>query len=262
MNNALKGIIIFLSGAAVGGVGTWLAVKTYYEHKANTEIDEMSAMYQNRLEEFTTVVTGNSLENSEIKPEEESTGLEGNVSSLDEGKHQEEPKINYSKYFKKGEAKLKELDIINRGKEAVIEGMDNDLKDDLIEDDPSELEGPEDDEEYGDEEDELEQEDYEMYLVNEEHKKAVAEGRAPYAIDASDFGHIPGYDTMNLYYYPEDNVLVDEEKEEVDNPALFVGDLLECDWVNNDAIESICVRSDVTMTDVEIHKVEGRFYNE
>lgn len=258
MNSVVKSGIIFASGLVVGGVSTWFGVKTYYREKANNEIAETQEMYYDRLNELSEAMANeyakNSVEDPEVSPED-TDGLEGEKSSLDiagDTEKKKAPRVDYSKYFKKAEEKLKELDIVKRGKETMV--------DEHV--DASELESPEDDEELTDEEDEIEQDDYEMYLVNEEHKKAVAEGRAPYVIEDSEFGKVPGYDTMDLYYYTGDNVLADEDKEEVDAPALFVGDLLECDWVHDDTSESVCVRSDVTMTDVEVHKIDGKFYND
>lgn len=261
MNNVVKSGIIFASGLVVGGVSTWFGVKTYYREKANNEIAETQGMYYDRLNELSEAMANeyskSSVEDPDISPED-SDGLEGEKSSLDvvsESDKKKEPKVDYSKYFKRAEEKIKELDIIKRGKEVMvdesrIEGVD-----------PAEVESPEDDE-LTDDEDELQQEDYEMYLVNEEHRKAVAEGRLPYVIEDSEFGKVPGYDTMDLYYYTGDNVLADEDREEVDAPALFVGNLLECDWVHDDNSQSVCIRSDVTMTDVEVHKIDGKFYNE
>lgn len=272
MNNALKGIIIFVSGAAVGGLTTWFSLKTYYRQKADSEIEEMQDMYLERVDELKEAyskIVRDSIDDPELEEclrdegdtkEGEST-LRKEKSSIDEladTDKKKEPSVDYSVYFRKAEQKIKDLDMIKRGKEVMAAEEDENVL--------AESESPKDDEEYddgeSDYEDDIQQDDYEMYLVNEEHRKAVAENRPPYLINAEDFGHIPGYDTMDLYYYTVDKVLADEDREEVDVPDLFVGDLLECDWVNDDNIESICVRSDVTMTDVEVHKIEEKFYNE
>lgn len=41
-----KNVLIFISGAAIGGVGTWLGIKKYYENKADLEIQALSEYRQ------------------------------------------------------------------------------------------------------------------------------------------------------------------------------------------------------------------------
>lgn len=46
MNSTLKGILIFVSGAAAGAAGMWFGVSTYYRIKSDKAIDEMSDYYE------------------------------------------------------------------------------------------------------------------------------------------------------------------------------------------------------------------------
>lgn len=254
MNNTLKNVIIFTSGAVIGSIATWLSVKTYYESKADSEIEEAGFMYHERLKELSEIKIDDSINNPEIVPEDGKqvvNGLEDTISSLSKGNGAKAPSKDYTSYFKKGEDKLKEMGLNIKGGDKVVNTID-----------PAEVEYPNDDEELDEGEQIDEAEDYAMYLVNEEHKQAVAEGRPPYIIDSKDFGTVPGYDTMDLFYYTVDNVLADENKEEVDAPELFVGDALDDGVWPDDSLESIIFRSDVTMTDVEVHRIDEKFYNE
>ena len=264
MNDLTKQCIIFASGIGIGSLVTWICTKSYYENKADSEIDDCKQMYERKAEELKEkyyIEIGNSIENSDIKPNDDLNGVEGSTTSLELESPKNSQIIDYTaKYTKKGEGK--DLDMIKRNAEALI-GEDVVRAEDCTHVDPSELEGPGDDEEMSDDEDDLEQEDYEMYLINEEHKKAVEEGRAPYEIEPESFGTIPGYDTMELFYFVKDNVLCDENHEEVDRPELFVGDLLETNWPNDDSLEKIFIRTDTEMIDVEVTKnLTDRFYSE
>lgn len=264
MDNFVKQCIIFVSGAAIGGVCTWIGVKAYYENKADSEIDECKEMYENKereLRERYSIEISNSIENSDLKPDTELKGIEGTTTSIDMKKGEKEPLIDYTRHFKHHNKEVnKDLDMIKRNINAQIDA-ETVTADECEHIDPAEEESPDDDE-LTDEEDDLEQEDYEMYIANEEHKKAIAENRQPYEIDASVYNTIPWYDSMDLYYFVQDGVLCDENHEEVDMPGLFVGDLLETDWVSDER-ENIYIRADQQMMDVEVHKnFEDKFYSE
>ena len=255
MNDTVRSSIIFVSGLALGfGLG-YISFKSYFEKKADNEIESCKQMYKQREEEFNQVIGENSIENPTVKPDGGGmSGLMNATSSLD-GPHPNVGTVDYTTHFKGKEGE----EMVKKTKEE----LDKDVvkAEDCEHIDPAELETP-DDEPLTEEEDGLEQEDYDMYLINEEHQAAVAENRPPYEIPESEFGNIPGYDMVDIYYYQIDNVLCDDNHEELDVPELFVGDLLETDFKDND-VSSIYLRSDVLMADIEVHKNSvDKFYNE
>lgn len=50
MNNAIKNLFIFVSGAAIGSIVTWQFVKTKYEQLAQEEIDSVKETFSKREE--------------------------------------------------------------------------------------------------------------------------------------------------------------------------------------------------------------------
>lgn len=51
MNNKVKAAVIFVAGAAMGSVATWLVTKQYYKNIADEEIASVKEVYSNRKEE-------------------------------------------------------------------------------------------------------------------------------------------------------------------------------------------------------------------
>lgn len=231
MHNGIKGVLIFVSGAVVGGLGTWFAVKKYYETKADIEVESVREAYERKVGEIDEPT--NSLDGEIEGPEEIED--DGNrpyakaLSSIDQRLAHKPPMTDYSKFFRSAR------DV-----------------------DESEAEHPEDDEPYSDEEDAEQQEDYENFKLNDDHKKALKEHRAPYIIDAETFELTNDhYDKVSLCYYICDDILTDDSgitPEEVSRTELL-GNLLAVSGFEDNEDDILYVRNDVRTTDYEITKI-------
>lgn len=252
MNNSVKNVIIFAIGAAVGGVSTWLGVKRIYEAKADAEVDSVKDAYERRLAEIDPVKT--SVDDPDVKPDEEEESelyLKPSHSSIVNELNNKPPLTEYNKMFR---SKSKE--------EMQLKEVTRDAKEDALNEeeiDPAELEGPEDDEPYTDEEDENETLEFEDYQLNGEHKKALEEGRAPYVIDKSDYElTCSNYGKVSYLYYIAEDMLVDDSdpqlREEVDVPRV-VGDCLESSGFSENDDDILYVRNDILELDIEITKI-------
>ena len=247
MNSNVKGVIIFISGAVVGSISTYLAVRKVFELKADEEVASVKKAYQERIDYID--ITKNSLDGELEGPEtiEEDVKKQKSTSSIVRDLNNKPPLKDYTKYFKGSGSKdleLKEVVRDARG-DAIAEG----------EIDPAEMEGPEDDEPYTDEEDKEEQINYEDYELNGAHKSALELDRAPYEIDRSDFElTCSQYDKIPLLYYVSDDVLAEETGEEVE-PEGLIGDVLITSGFCGNEEDILLVRNDKLTSDFEVTKV-------
>lgn len=247
MNNTLKSVIIFMSGAAVGAVSMYFGVKKYFELKADLEVAEVRDAYDRHMaeiEESRSSLDGELRGESEIN--EKDIAAEPTKSSIVHALNNKPPLRDYTKYFvekgNKEELELKE--VIRNAKEDAGEMID-----------PAELEGPEDDTPYTEEEDNDQTLDYEGYQLNGEHKKALEEDRRPYIIDPSDYElTCSNYEKLTLLYYISDDIVLDESEEEVNRFDLIGNVIMESGFDENED-EIIFVRNDKLMCDYEVVKV-------
>lgn len=248
MNQNLKSFICFLTGAAAGGVGTWLAVKKYYELKADLEVESVREAYNRKVEKFEPVKS--SVDGEIEGPEEidEDVKQGRTKSSIVKELNNKPPLTDYTKFFKeKGDEKTLDL------KETL-----RDAKSDAEEDiDPAEEESPSEDDMYGDDETtSIEKEDE---ALNGAHKNA---GPA-YVIDISDFElTCANYDKLTIHYYQPDDLLTNEEGEII-GWSDIIGEEIEhaMDSVGFSDSDDDCihVRSDKLMCDFEVQKIFDGF---
>lgn len=243
MNSNIKSTIIFLAGAAVGSVVSWLLVKKYYEDKADSEVEEIRRAYDKHLEDLgyiKTSVDGEIEGDKEISEPE--PGVKPTRSSLVEKLNNKPPLTDYSKYFKeKGGEDLKLKEVVRDASKDV---------------DPAELEHPEDDEPYTDEEDRDQTLDFEDHQLNGEHRKAMMEGRLPYIIEPSDYElTCSNYEKLSLLYYISDDILCEEEDGEEVSRLDVVGSCIRDSGFDENEEELLFVRNDRLMCDYEINKV-------
>ena len=251
MNKAVKEVIIFLSGAAVGAVSMYFGVKKYFEFKADMEIAEVRDAYDRHLaevEDSKSSLDGSIKGESEIN--EKDIAAEPTKSSIVHALNNKPPLTDYTKYFvekgNKEELELKE--VIRNAKEDASDTTD-----------PAELEGPKDDIPYTEEEDNDQTIEYEGYQLNGEHKKALEEDRKPYTIDPSDYElTCNNYEKLTLLYYISDDVVLDESEEEVNRFDLIGNVIMESGLDENDE-EILFVRNDKLMCDYEVVKVFTRY---
>lgn len=255
MNRSLSNLIFFVSGIAVGGVSTFLAVKGYFEAKADDEIASVKAAYDKHMED---IEGSKSSMDGEIHGPETIDDAEPGVikvksSYVNSSLNNKPPLKDYAKYFK------------NKDEETVSSGdmqISRDPSEDMIEKELAEAEHPEDDEPYTPEEDEAEQDNYDMYKLNEDHKKAIEENRPPYVIEVSDFeltcAHYP---KVTLHYYIQDDIVLTDD-DEVVNVHDLLGDCIEESGFDQNEDDLLYVRNDRLGVDYEIEKLFSQFTGE
>ena len=247
----LKDSLIFLVGAAIGGVGTWLATKTYYKKFAEKEIEESREWYKNRIKEH------------EVTPEEfeEATGV-----STDELKDELREKralarknrnkpdiVDYTTFYKPDgkrpsvETSLAEMEHPKDSDEDEMYGEDGKLVDDeFSEPDPIA--------------DDHEEENYlagkRMYEEDKRNAK-----RDPYIIEEAEFYSDQNRNSqVSVFYYTENDCLVDEKDEYMENRELVIGNALDDGEFDESGV--MYVRNPRTRTDYEITRVESAWIRE
>lgn len=246
MNQNLKSVLIFLSGAVVGGVSTFFAVKKYFELKADLEVAEVRDAYDelaSKFEEPASSEDGKLTGPEEIDEDKERKDIpDKSTSSIIAEKFNNKPPLkDYAKMFKEKESDGKELKV-----REIVRSEDLD---------PANLEYPEDDEPYTDDEDEDSQMEYEDYKLNGEHKKALKEDRKPYVIEPSDFElTCSNYEKTDLLYYIHEDVLCEDSGEEISRLDT-IGACLETSGFDNNEDDVLFVRNDKLMCDYQITKL-------
>lgn len=247
MNQNLKSFICFLTGAAAGGVATWLSVKKYYELKADLEVESVREAYNRKVEKFEP--TKSSVDGEIEGPEEIDEDIkQGRTkSSIVKELNNKPPLTDYTKFFKEKES----------GKTLDLKETLRDAKSDAEEDIDPAKESPSEDDMYGDDETtSIEKEDE---ALNGAHKDA---GPA-YVIDISDFElTCANYDKLTIHYYQPDDLLTNEEGEII-GWSDIIGEEIEhaMDSVGFSDSDDDCihVRSDKLMCDFEVQKIFDGF---
>lgn len=252
MNQNLKNFVCFLTGAAAGGVSTWLAVKKYYELKADLEVESVKEAYNRKVEKFEPVKS--SVDGEIEGPDEIDEDIkQGRTkSSIVKELNNKPPLTDYTKFFKeKGNEKTLDLKETLRDakSDAVAEDSAAKLLRDAEEDiDPTKEESPSEDDMYGEDE-----------ALNGAHKDAGPS----HVIEVSDFElTCANYDKITIHYYQPDDMLTNEEGEiigwsdiigeEIENAMNSVG-------FSDSDDDCIYVRSDKLMCDFEVQKIFDGF---
>lgn len=119
--------------------------------------------------------------------------------------------------------------------------------------DAAEEEHPVDSDEDDDVEDELDR-------INEEHRENF--NKPPKIISAEEFSNLPPqFETDALYFYHYDDVLVDDEDDEIDDPGVLIGDCLDKYGFRDSDEEIIFVINYRIDKAFEIHRVMGSWHN-
>lgn len=246
MNQSLKEILIFASGAAIGAVSMYYGIKKHFEEKANEEIRQVQDVYNKKvyeLESHKTSVDGDLTGPKEIDVKEKVKELNNKPDIL----------TDYTKYFKGSGEKLTGVS------ETLRDAKEEADKTGLTEEELAEREHPEDDEPYDSERDYEETLAFEDHMLNGDHRQAVDGMRKPFEIEPSDYElTCANYDKIGLNYYVYDDILANEGEEMVDED-LFAGDVLEDSGFKTDDSDVIFVRNDRLTTDFEIKKIFSEF---
>lgn len=255
MNTGLKNTLIFLTGAAIGSVSTWFAVKKIYELKADLEVESVRNAYNNRLAEIEDIKStlDGSLEGPDVI-DDGKVHLNGEKSSIARVLNNKPPLTDYTKFFSGDDSK----------DELSLKEVTRDPHDEIEDEDAlAEAEGPEDDEPYTDEEDMDETLNFEDHQLNGKHRKALEDGKEPYLIDKSDYElTCANYDKATLLYYIADEIVVNEDNEVLGNARQFIGNLIEDEGFDQNDEEAMYVRNDILTTDFEIQKIYSEYTGE
>ena len=253
MKSTTKGVLIFFTGCAFGAAGMWFGIKKYYETKADLEVNSVKEAYAEHLAEIDD--NKSSLDGELTGPKEIDISMTRSHSSIADTLNNKPDLKDYTKFFKASGEKLSGVS------EVVRDAKEDASKDGLtaeeiaeMEVDPAELERPEDDEPYSDEEDENETLEFEDHQLNGAKKKAIAEDRGPYTIDAGDYElTCAQYEKMELTYHHYDGELTDEDNDVV-NRYQFIGNLLADTGFDENDDDFLYVRNDKLQTDFKIVK--------
>lgn len=254
----IKGVIIFLFGAAAGGAAASFFTKKYVEKKfdrisgENKELKEYLQFLRDKDE------AGNLAENlGYVEKEGEDLGeKESEASSKDVDK-----KVDYTRFYKtvKDATGIDLEDADNIAKEMhkqyeAAKEYDEKLKKER-EEYNAKLEHPVDSDEDEDEEEEVKY-DYEteqaIRMLNGDKKMEI--------IDAGQYDSYPYHDKITLYYYTDDKILATEDDEEIDDWGALIGNAIEETGFDQNQSQAIYVRNYSRGTDYEIGKVFGAFH--
>lgn len=246
MSSGGKNALIFLTGACIGGLGTWMLVKKYYETKADLEVESVKRAYTDKVAELEE--NKSTLDGELEGPKEIDISKTKSHSSIVEQLNNKPDLLDYTKFFK---AKGEKLSGVS---ETIRDAKEDADKDGLSEDELAEMERPEDDEPYSDEEDEAETLAYEDHTLNGAKNQAIADDKDPYIIDASDFElTCAQYEKLELTYHCYDDELEDNG-EPVDNRWLLIGNAIADSGFDDNDDDILYVRNDKLQSDFKIVK--------
>lgn len=255
MKECVKLSLIFLSGAAVGSLSTFLAVRKTYEIKADLEVSQVKDAYERKLNQIDGIRT--SLAGHIHGPEEipeDKIKMEKTRSSLVNKLNNKPPLKDYTKFFtEKGEIDGETVEDLHL-KETI-----RDAKEDALSDGESRNESVDEKVEGGlsDEEKTIDEIDKEL---NGAHREAIKEGKGPNVIDKADYElTCDHYDKISLLYYIYDDVVCEENGIEEVNRYDIVGNLIEETGFNDNEDEALYVRNDRLQSDFELIKVYTRY---
>lgn len=233
-------VIIFVLGAAAGGVAAFFGTQKYMEKKysrisqENKELKEYLDFLRSRDEaENLSENLGYVAKDGENDQNESVKTVKNCKNDASEG--EKTKKTDYTRYYK--EAKREE----------------NAVKMENYEEFMAENEHPEDDEPDPNEDYELKKA---VELLNDTKKK-------PVIINSDEFDQYPYHDKVSLLWYTEDKILATENNEELDDPIAYLGEVFEKSGFTREDNEDdvIYIRNFSRGTDYEIGKVYGSMYD-
>ena len=223
--------IIFVGGLLIGAAGGVLSTMTYFKNKYNAiadqQIREMEEYYHNR-DTYARPSDDLVEDNAEINPvnEDRSKGVlsqEAREQIKEKLMRNHEITTNYAKIYEE-----KHPDLYNEPANTTYEEEE---EKDLIDE------------------------------VNEEHQKHKFD--PPRIITEEEYSALPPHiDTQVLYFYHNDETLVDDEDDVIEDPAVLIGSALN----DSDFIDSgdtmLFVYNPGLDTAYEIQRVDGAWYGE
>lgn len=252
----MKALIIFVFGAAAGGVAAFFGTKKYMEKKFERMSEE-----NKELKEYLDFLRSKD-EAGEMAQNLGYTAKDGdaqNEAVKADGSSKKEKKVDYTRFYKEISDEASEQlgmpfspdDIKGVHKKTNKEKAASMAE--FIVERLAEEQHPEDDEG----EEVVDKDEYDlkeaMELLNDTKRK-------PIVIGPSEFDNYPYMDKTALYYYQPDDVLATENDEELDDPDALLGEVFEQSGFKTNDEEVIYIRNFSRGTDYEIGKVFSPFH--
>lgn len=254
----MRNLIIFGSGLGLGFGACFVALKAWFKNKAEEEISEVKAAFQERLDELeqekdealgmarSSIIHGdNYIGDKELLSDYATvSGLASASTKWEKGKV-----IDYTLYFKGSNSSKDDSDANANGDLNELDHSDDHPEDDSDEDYESDM----------DDNKPIYRSDGVLEYPNGDTVNTVERRNRPKLIRAEDFGNL-GYEQKQLYFYAVDKILVDEDSGDIlDSPEGIIGDALTKYGFDNNSEERVYVRNDSFDTDYEIIKVHTSY---
>lgn len=239
----VKEVIIFVGGLVVGAAGSFVLCKTYFQKKADDEINSVEKAFTDRLHEIEgekddaldaaskALLSANDYHRGDPGASE----ILRNKSTLDgiikAGKTERVDYVSYSEVNNPGKNSKESIEVDDHPHDDGEEGDDmprNDGIDEAI-----------------------------MELGNGRDNL-----REPYEITFQEYGSLPSFEFKELYFYKGDGTIVESEGETediIDNGSYLLGNVLEESGFSKNDEKTIYVRNEYISCDFEVMKVFGTY---
>lgn len=131
MNNKVFGAVLFATGAVIGSVATWFAVKTKYEKIAQEEIDsvkvEFDQLVKNRKKEMEIYHRIMDAKKNEESKEDEESDSDSEYYSEEDDSEYEQTMIDYSNLTRNYSSSGDEDDESNENDKEGVEGGEDEI---------------------------------------------------------------------------------------------------------------------------------------
>ena len=242
MTNTLKYALFFLGGLALGGAGGYVSAKMIlekdYDRKFRDAVSDMEEYFDSKDEYARTDQVFD--DDAEVNPSPENLDRSQGVLSEDaRAEIKEKLMKNYETTSERASA------YANAYKDAHPESLErgNDISSELLREET-------------DESDEEMDPALKATLEHQEHKNDP-----PRIITSDEFDALPPHiDTQTLYFYHDDETVIDDNDDVIEDPALLVGNTLS-DFIDDINNPMMFVYNPALDTAYEIQRVEGAYYN-
>lgn len=242
MTNTLKYALLFLGGLALGGAGGYVSAKMvlekHYNQKFEDAVSDMEEYFQTKDEYSRSDQVFD--DDAEVNPSPENLDRSQGVLSEDaRAEIKEKLMKNYETTSERASA------YANAYKDAHPESLEggDDISSELLR-------------EGDDESDEDMDPALKATLEHQEHKNDP-----PRIITSDEFDALPPHiDTQTLYFYHDDETVIDDNDDIIEDPALLVGNTLS-DFIDDINNPMMFVYNPALDTAYEIQRVEGAYYN-
>ena len=252
MNTKLKGVIIFIMGAAVGGSSAAFIVYKWSEKKwmkiSDERVKSLEEHIDNLEDRINCTLAHNYISEDESNEDNNSVDTKFTTSNSANTMHKGTEDIRYQ-----NNATYTRYSQISKG--AVDQKFDEIA---------AELEHPKDSDEDEDPDyiDEEEEERKRQIELSRQWTDEVNNSVGPMIISLDEYGATGYLDEVTLYYYTEDDTLTTEDDEIIPDRERVIGNAIDLTGFGTNDEKVIYVRNTRLSTDYEISKVFGAFYED